>query len=523
MRRILIVAAIVFVVVALAAAFLCSQRISIVGRVTDAAGNPVSNAVITGTSRYVVDFQVLPVSVYSTTSDTDGHYRLRGNRRLYQHRSNETYHLQVGAGRFARVHRELEVKVFGANRADFRLEPGGELQGRIVDSRNRPFADCAYYVHPEDRSIDSDLERVLPDKGFSIAFDENTGAKTDSEGRFVMSGIPPDTYRFMVWQGNGYVPSNNPPFRVEPAQQLANMDFVLFGAEDQASLSAKVVGPNGEPVAGFVVAMLKNVRADGTIAGMITPKTEGLPPGTFLADGMDPGTAEIILAARGFTEERFTVNLESGQRAEATFTLTEGGIIRGKMTPFLDDTHSDAHYFVPGKRAAHTCLLHNDGTFFADGIAPARYLLNVQNRADDHPGSREESAWVTVESGRAGEHDFDLSGGAILELSLNMPAESGCQIIVRDRQAPNITDWNEPVQRHEGAHAWLLAKEPGAYTLSGLPEGAFKVAACWFSVRQESRDAPAPGMRERILLHEAAQDVVLKNGETVHLDLGWPE
>ena len=521
------------VLVALAACAVLSALVlgteTVSGRVTDADGRPVAGAVVRATFLHAVAHTDMG-TVYQETPDTrgtksgaDGRYRMRLHgpfARLvsFVMGGDGACHVRASSGNLGRVCRRIFVKT-AASRVDLQLgPPGTELTGRLVDSRGRCLADQPFSLLPRRGGADPSFVRQDEDRLFAAAYEEGRAPRTDERGRLGLCGIPPGCYEILVWRDGALTPVQDGWIEAVAGKSI-EADFRVLAPEDMAELVAEVVDEAGAPLPEFQVVALRGVRPNGGWA-TARPDSMEVMPGQLHATGLEPGEAQVLLAAPGLPQTRFQFHLDPGTTGRNRFILGRGGSVSGTVTPFLGSEETSVGCRVRGEMAGQTCVVGAGGAFSSGPVAPGEYLLVARNRLQDGVITRQQSAWMHVGPGSASTHDFDLSDGpAEVGGEIRLPANApGGWILVREPKAPPVTDWHDPVGRHDGTVATMPVKDQHTYRIPGLPEGEYIVSAFWMEIT----DAEAAKWREGgTLLHQRTRTVRLKGGESARADFDF--
>ncbi len=310
-------------------------------------------------------------SVGSATTDDEGRFVVDDLR---------PGHFQIRAS--ASTYRALEVEAElpqdeAARPVTLPLAKGLEIRGRLVDGANAPVAGMAVTCRPADKPGSS--YRPLDDRPFS-----------GPDGEFVVTGLAPGRYRL---EADGEAGAH------ATAHADAGAEGVVLRLEPPGGVLARVIDPDGHPVAGAEVTVMspedRIVRtADGRGEVGIKPLT----PGTWWASG----------EGKGWAMARSEVTVEAGRTAEVTLRLEPSGVVVGTVLGLEPEALRACRIGGTGGARAQP---DGDGRFRLEGLPVGRVRVTAWLAGDGR--SRTASTEVT-DPDRPAEVEIDFSAGVTL-------------------------------------------------------------------------------------------------------------
>jgi protocatechuate 3,4-dioxygenase beta subunit len=194
---------------------------------------------------------------------------------------------------------------------------GGKVRGRVVDAAGKPVVGARVSSHHKEWSDDM----------FSLSLGEHTpwlateaSAITDSEGRYTLSNLMPETYQIRVKHPD-YAGASQTDVLVSDVNETIARDILLPVG---STVSGVVYGPNGRPLPGALVKL----NGEGVFAG-------SMPGGPYTGRADDNGRYAIqnvkqgtygawAERPRGANTNPFQASMDM-KNVKRTLTVTEGG------------------------------------------------------------------------------------------------------------------------------------------------------------------------------------------------------
>lgn len=233
-----------------------------------------------------------------------------------------------------------------------------DLTGRVVDADGNPVANARV-------SIDG-VSPGVPGPFCPSCYPEVTKvAHTDERGVFRFSGVTPGhRYRLLAMTAR-HVPALSGIGFSDPSKDIVIKLASPPKDEPARTIAARVVGPNGRPVAGARVEPIENVRA----------ATFTNNDGIFVLRTEQPAQKlHVRVAARGFAG--VVLPLEAGVRTP-DIALVTGASFSGKLMRQGKPAKNVVLKALQLNRTFDTFLGDHDavtdehGVFFINGLAPA--------------------------------------------------------------------------------------------------------------------------------------------------------
>ncbi len=279
---------------------------SISGKVTELDGTtPIPNATVTAV--IVADVQGQPIivppgipSTYNTTTRIDGTYRLEGL-------PEATYDVTASAQRHTSQTRRGIVVRSGQETSpvDFAL-PGepGTVRGQVVDAQTRA-------------GIAGAVVELLQDSN-SVS-----NQTADAQGNFTFTNVPVGVYTVQA-SATDYKPNQVTNVNVPPAGTVT-VTIELSRAQP-GSVSGRVTRPDGTPIGGVVVEVVRPATGDVVASAVSDPQftTVGTYQRNYFIANVPLGTYTVRVTAPGFTSSPVTnVRIEEAMETpNVNFILT---------------------------------------------------------------------------------------------------------------------------------------------------------------------------------------------------------
>ncbi|WP_315095701.1 carboxypeptidase regulatory-like domain-containing protein [uncultured Cellulomonas sp.] len=301
---------------------------AIAGTVTDSAGAPVAgvNVWVSATGGSNVQATTGADGTYRASGLSPGEYRVRfqgaaGALVLEEYYDDARQYLDAdlvtssGSGTVSGI--------------DARLESGSGVTGRVLDADGNPVVNASVWASP----------RFTLSGSWSSAF-------TDAEGSYSLGGLVPGDWSFRVqappgspWAGEWYLDAGGlSDAETVPLVAGERTELEDVRLERGVTLSGRVLGPDGSPVAGANVAPI----SDG---GLLLSATTAL-DGTYTLRGLRPGAYPLYVSApltgdllSGYypdggvptTPQKLTLTTEPVQQAP-DIRLQRGATVSGTIT-----------------------------------------------------------------------------------------------------------------------------------------------------------------------------------------------
>jgi protocatechuate 3,4-dioxygenase beta subunit len=338
----------------------------ITGRITDAAGNPVSATVyLYGSSE---DFD-------SQSTDSNGNYTFpmlaSGTYKVWFFSRNG--YGDVWYSGAANRETATPVTVTAPNTSsgiDAVMGIGGRITGRITDAAGNPVSDAYAYLYTSSSST--------PVNRF----------RTDSSGNYALRGLASGTYKVLISKG-GYaaVWYNGAADRatatlvsVTSPDTTGNIDVVLgIGGK----ITGRVTGTTGDPA--MVVLYTKGSSGSYTVqTDYLSADTNG----SYAFQGLKSGTYKMKFAKDGYADVWYNGKTDEASATEITVTApgTTGGIdavmgVGGKITGRVTDANGTPISGIGVELIAGAddgvMFIYSDanGNYTFQGLASGRYKV----------------------------------------------------------------------------------------------------------------------------------------------------
>jgi protocatechuate 3,4-dioxygenase beta subunit len=288
-------------------------------------------------------------------TDTDrDHFTDAQGEVLLQALTAETYHVQATA-----EHCAAEVSIVNLANGqpaslDFKLPPGGAVQGRITDKDGKPVAKVGVNVYD---GVES---------GMPLDYVE-----TDAQGRYRFDNLGLDRTLKLYAHKLGYL-ANNSQFKIDKKESVHQHDLVIEKRPHGGSVSGVVTDSQGKPVAGAEI-----INQGGSSSESRRAKTDAR--GKFLLDDVyaDGIGHQLVVKAKGFAPERVEfkpgtaktpasveVQLKPGHRIKGRVINSKGKPIPGVNVYYA---HGNSH---PGMEFGGSATTDDQGRFHFDSLPP---------------------------------------------------------------------------------------------------------------------------------------------------------
>jgi RNA polymerase sigma factor (sigma-70 family) len=248
----------------------------------------------------------------------------------------ETWHVQVVAKGYARGTQALNLASQQPASVEFKLRPGGSVQGRVTDIDNRPIAGAGV--------------NIVGNSSDGTAFDYiGTYLETDAEGRYHFDNLPLEQTLKLSAKKSDYL-VEQPEFRIEATKERVNrVDIVLKKRPHGGSVAGVVTDSQGKAVAGADI--LNQGKSSDEVR-----RTKTDAEGKFLLENVysDSIGHQLIVHAKGLAPQRVafkpgpaatpsavTIKLEPGHRIKGRVVDPAGKPIPGVQVYFAHGNTGD--------------------------------------------------------------------------------------------------------------------------------------------------------------------------------------
>jgi hypothetical protein len=155
-------------------------------------------------------------------------------------------------------------------------------------------------------------------------------AHTDAEGRYQVGLDAAGTYSVVLTGGGKMIMSRQSGISIQVPDQPNPVIDVTVKA---AGISGRVMDSEGRPVSGAIVMVRPAASAGGDGHGRGGSQDQSEPDGTFLVDGLEPGTYTLTASATGYRNAELplvTISNDSDVPA-VDVRLEAGRTVRGRV------------------------------------------------------------------------------------------------------------------------------------------------------------------------------------------------
>jgi RNA polymerase sigma factor (sigma-70 family) len=266
----------------------------------------------------------------------------------------ETYNVQASAEHCAAEVRIVNLGSGQPASLEFKLPPGGAVQGRITDKDGKPVAGVGVNVYGS------------ADSGSPLDY-----VKTDAQGRYRFDNLNLDQTLKLYAHKLGYL-ANNSQFKIDKKESLHQHDVVIGKRPHGGSVSGIVKDPEGKPVDGATIH-----NQGGSSNEFRETKTDA--QGKFLLDDVyaDGIGYQLVVKAKGFAPERVEfkpgtakapasveVQLKPGHRIKGRVVNSKGKPIPGVNVYYAGGNHH------PGMNFGGSTTTDGQGRFQFDSLPP---------------------------------------------------------------------------------------------------------------------------------------------------------
>lgn len=269
------------------------------GTVTDGLrGEPISGARVSAGD-------VADLRKESVTQD-DGTFVLSGLQA-----GTRPVRVTVTAKGYARVNQDVQIQQGVPVEQDFALQPTGRIFGVVVNSNGDPVPNAQ--VMARRAQTGSSVETTVG----------NTA--TDNEGRFLMSDVEAGTDTWIRVKVARYLDGFSEAFSVQPLEEVELPPIVL---DLGGSVGGKVTGPDGQPVSGAMVSVMREGDTELNIG--LNPSSPTNARGEYEINGLPSGTVDLVVKAPHLMEKKVPgVEIREGALNTIDISLEQGNSIAG--------------------------------------------------------------------------------------------------------------------------------------------------------------------------------------------------
>lgn len=332
----------------------------------------------------------------------------------------------------------------------FELGPGGEIMGRIVNSRNgQPLADTDILLFGV--TEDERMTRLLESRNSVLQT-----AKSGADGHFRLSGVAPGTNHLIV---KPPVPFGARAMSVEVKHAaVSDMGDVAIGTG--AVLRGRVVRtPNRSPVPGVKFIVLKET-APASQHDLTTDEN-----GKFELSALAAGEYRIWNQQYGISA---SYELEDGKIEDAEFALG-GATVRTRVFMRGHPARANISLSQGDKDQRRSAKMDADGVFVANDLPAGTWCVRASNQTELYISAETE---VNIGEGRVAEVTLKFPGGRLWGKVVSASGDPVERAILQVVPV-TATGLGEPIKRGR----FIVSASDGAFSIEGLPSGVYQVSA----------------------------------------------
>ncbi len=370
--------------------------------------------------------------------------------------------------------------------ANFTLELGGKISGRVTDTNGDGLAYATINLYPAE---------PLPPSAESWP---NFSATAGSDGTYEIPGLPSGDYYVLcgegVWYGQvarAHVDRNGGQVvRVPAGGSVSNIDIQMLA---EGSISGRVTGVSGTGVGGSYVYVSAYSVSNSVEANSVHPETNGC----FVIDGLPSGVYVVRTELDGensYVDEYYNDKPVTGDtiRADAArvtvvggavtggvnFALTTGGCISGRVTRAGVAEESGVALYNSAGQYLRADDTSTSGGYIFDGLPAGRYYVRTLWNAPPLVDEWYDNVPVTGACVSAGASSLAVTfgtrwSGINFDLSTNGGTVSGR--ITGPDGAPQADVSVLVVSANNDELGSDTTDTNGCYDVRGLPAGRFYV------------------------------------------------
>jgi protocatechuate 3,4-dioxygenase beta subunit len=409
------------------------------GRVVDEEGQPIAGAELA----LSMDFW----DRRRASSDETGRFVFKGL-------APGIFSLLVKAKGHPQIHRpdvEISTERTATDLGDVVLPDEVAIEGRVTDSQGRPLEGTEVKTH----RVPGPLYRR--ELGRGPVFETFPSTTTGPDGTFRLGELKAGDALDLYVQHPEYVAAHLPGLKVPTAEPLR------IGLRKGRTLSGRVVGPEGEPVAGAVLSPSRGSRLHG--------KTD--PEGVFRVSGVAPGSVDLRVTAKGYRpkvlegivipEERdpesLEITLDRSVAVEVRVLSADGEPLAGEWVNASPELPQDPREFRMFGMDHPRNRTDGRGIVKIEVPKPGRYRFSA--------GNSESSAIVEVPP-----------EGTSVELRVPPTIEISGRVVDENGEGISAARVTLEISREGGVFSTMLSSEAdGSFRFPGAREGTMRLTA----------------------------------------------
>lgn len=269
--------------------------------------------------------------------------------------SGKTVTVNVNAGGFARLRKDVPIQDNREVEENFELQPTGLVSGRVVNSEGAAISG-ARVMAKRANEASSSVEQTLAND------------ITDRDGKFQLAGIEAGANTWVRVKRSEYLDGASESFELAASESVELPTIVL---KLGGSIEGKVVGPDGNPLDGAMVTVTNEGETESEQSG--NPQCPTTSRGEFIIHGLTSGSIDLVVKATHYLEKRVTgLIIEEGSKRGGVLVQMErgnavAGVVtdaKGKAIAYAEVIAKDFSEGVKELRAT----TGNDGHFTVEGI-----------------------------------------------------------------------------------------------------------------------------------------------------------
>jgi hypothetical protein len=207
-----------------------------------------------------------------------------------------------------------------------------------------------------------------------------THCRTDAEGRFALSPLPPQDYQIAALNGQGYCSSFWNDGKVLELESGEPTKDLMLALEPGGVLDIKVTKESGEVMEGVKIT-LDHADRDSVHASsyrnrhLFLPKTLEKGGGLYRLEGIPPGVYNLWTSVPGWNYDSETLVVEEGVELETVeMVLKPGFSVPGRVT---DADNAGIPNACVNPSSASSAITDGEGNFLLEGLTSGYQRLYV--------------------------------------------------------------------------------------------------------------------------------------------------